>query len=208
MKTCSRCKRELPLSAFYPSKSRKDGREYTCRECDNIRGQIYRQTHSEQIKDYGRRYRETHREEIAAKQRAYWATHPERVRAISQAYYWSHTEKCRARGRAWHASHPEEGRVAAAKRRQRKRALVSSVYGLWMCSYCARQGNKTSDPDGRMWHVDHALSLACGGSHSPDNQLLTCAKCNLSKGSQPLAEWLAAQTLHIPLIEMLKARSA
>ena len=45
MKTCSRCKRKLPLSEFGVMRSRKDGLNYYCREC--VREKSKRQYYKE-----------------------------------------------------------------------------------------------------------------------------------------------------------------
>lgn len=53
------------------------------------------------------------------------------------------------------------------------------------CAYC---GVPLSD--GRR-HVDHVLARACGGTDDPENLVLACPGCNLSKGARLLGvEWL------------------
>ena len=41
MKTCTKCGRELPLSAFGKHRSMKDGLSYWCKECSRKRSRIY-----------------------------------------------------------------------------------------------------------------------------------------------------------------------
>ena len=53
--------------------------------------------------------------------------------------------------------------VAAQRTRQKGR-----------CYWC---GEKT----GRHYHVDHVVPLIKGGSNGPENLVIACAACNLSK---------------------------
>ena len=39
--------------------------------------------------------------------------------------------------------------------------------------------------------LDHVIPLARGGSHTIDNLLPACEKCNFSKGSKTLEEWFS-----------------
>lgn len=41
-KRCRKCEQYLLLSKFYADKSRKDGRAGMCKDCDDIKGSIYR----------------------------------------------------------------------------------------------------------------------------------------------------------------------
>lgn len=55
-KVCTKCGKELPLSAFSPKKGTPDGRAYQCQEC---------------VRKYGREYARRKREErLAAKEKA------------------------------------------------------------------------------------------------------------------------------------------
>lgn len=58
-KTCTKCKRELPLDSFCKDKNRKDGLNPWCRDC---RKKHYADNR-ERFLGYARKYRETHREQ-------------------------------------------------------------------------------------------------------------------------------------------------
>lgn len=49
------------------------------------------------------------------------------------------------------------------------------------CVYCG-------DPDGP-FHFDHRTARSKGGPNGPDNVVLACATCNLSKAGRDLEEW-------------------
>lgn len=50
------------------------------------------------------------------------------------------------------------------------------------CTYCGKTGpSYYIGPDGRDWHIDHAIPRSRGGADHEDNYVLSCATCNLSK---------------------------
>lgn len=59
----------------------------------------------------------------------------------------------------------------------------------WVCFYCGKLGTKQTGPDGRVWHADHSYPRALGGDDLPDNMVLTCASCNLSKRASSASEF-------------------
>lgn len=68
----------------------------------------------------------------------------------------------------------------------------------WMCKYCTRQGTPAKDPDGRTWHIDHVIPRSRGGMAIPNNRVLACRTCNISKRNKTGDEfriWLAANGL-------------
>ncbi len=183
----------------------------------------YRAAHPERVKARRAAHYVAHREEIAAHMAAYYVAHREELKARRAAYYVAHREEMKDRRATYRAAHREEENACRAARRKayperdrangrrrqlRKLSQAAAPFGPWMCSYCLRQGTADNDPDGQTWHIDHVIALANGGPHHPSNQVLACQSCNLRKHAQPVAEWLAVQTQRIPLIDMLKARTA
>lgn len=53
LRTCNRCKRELPISDFYTQSS---GIRRTCKKCDNEYSRNYHKTHPEHDKHYEKEY--------------------------------------------------------------------------------------------------------------------------------------------------------
>lgn len=58
-KICTKCGRELPLSAFYKAKNRKNEFYPRCKECRKQDSRQYRLEHKEQRKEYLKRYFKT-----------------------------------------------------------------------------------------------------------------------------------------------------
>lgn len=55
------------------------------------------------------------------------------------------------------------------------------------CAYCVIK--LTSDNE----HWEHIIPLSVGGTHTPDNIVCSCDKCNLSKHTRPMEEWYREQ---------------
>lgn len=67
----------------------------------------------------------------------------------------------------------------------------------WTCAYCSAPLRISSEI-----HLDHVIPVAHGGRNKPGNLVVTCAACNLSRGSGPLPERARAEVerrLALPL---------
>lgn len=72
VKTCYKCKRELPVSAFARNASRADGLQSQCRECKNVYSAQHHRLNADRIRE-GRRAR---RERLREKVRIYKSARP------------------------------------------------------------------------------------------------------------------------------------
>lgn len=61
------------------------------------------------------------------------------------------------------------------------RAAVFARYG-YCCAYCGTVEG--------VFHIDHIIPVARGGTNSLDNLTVACSGCNLSKGDRLLEEWM------------------
>ena len=69
-----------------------------------------------------------------------------------------------------------------------KRSVSVLVTGALVCvATAASTQQPTCGRSTSAWrkkHVDHAIPTPLGGSNGPENIVITCAACNLSKGSK------------------------
>jgi len=56
------------------------------------------------------------------------------------------------------------------------------LFSITRCAYCGNEGNATTGPDGKSWHMDHVTPLSRDGEDCISNMVKACATCNLSKG--------------------------
>lgn len=128
--------------------------------------------HRERRLDSAAQWRSEHRDELRAYFRRYHREHAERIAARSRDYYQREKDKYRTYSRnrkarkkaatGWHSAQD----VAAQNERQRHRC--------YWCGASTRTG----------FHVDHIVPLKLGGTNWPDNIVIACPRCNLSKGAK------------------------
>jgi len=70
-----------------------------------------------------------------------------------------------------------------SRRRQAKIRQLAQRDG-WSCSYC--NVKLSVDGDGEQPTLDHVIPLSRGGARLNDNLVLSCAACNVAKGSKLL----------------------
>lgn len=157
-----------------------------------------------------RKYRKIHSTELAEKRqlaevrakkqeydRQYHRNHAGEKCAISQKWHRNNRERASARGRQWKASNPEKARLLARKSKTTRRAREFNAKGTYtpddvrmiyemqngLCAYC---GIRLFDK----WHEDHYMPISRGGSNYPENIILACKECNLSKNDKTFEEWV------------------
>jgi len=83
--------------------------------------------------------------------------------------------------------------LANKKRTKTVKSLQRSRLGIsqgWKCFYCDSLGTDELGPDGRSWHIDHVYAESKGGDSLKDNLVLSCARCNISKGRKLVSDFL------------------
>ena len=94
--------------------------------------------------------------------------------------------------------YPARSEVLAIYSRQRRQHRIARAPGSYTqfdidkiyqrqngrCKYCFVPLYSRSE-----YHIDHVRPLARGGTNYPDNLVIACKKCNISKGDKLLQEW-------------------
>lgn len=101
--------------------------------------------------------------------------------------------------RRWRLNDPDRARRVWAKNRHRRRAakgrfaeadiLKLAIKQQWECAALHCRVSIREE-----YHVDHKQPISRGGTNWPRNLQLLCAKCNTSKGSRTMREWLNAMS--------------
>lgn len=179
----------------------RTGRYYATHqdECMERRRQ-YNETHREQRRERGLAWLADHRDEERARRRAYYAEH--RDEAIRRARNWYEANRARAVASAarWQAKHPQQRREYGRRYRQRHASACASHARNRRSRLRGAEGRHTANDvraqykrqKGRCYwcgdsvarsgyHVDHVVPLSLGGSNGPENIVIACPPCNLSK---------------------------
>lgn len=142
--------------------------------------------------EYDRRYREKNEETERIRKAKYVVENKEKVIQSQRKYREANKEKDRAYAKIWRARNPEKVRARSERRRAAKRGAEGAHTAEDIKQQYARQGGRChwcSRKVGKKFHVDHIVPLSRGGSNSPENLVISCPKCNLSKGAKLPHEW-------------------
>lgn len=204
-KLCPKCGKTKPATSKYfaRNKSRKGGLDAYCKSCTKAyyienRQRLLERANENYIANREKRlkqaavYRAKNKEKISAWKKVWGIVNIERVKAKRRAYYVANKERQAERSRAWGNKNREAKAAHSRKRKAIKRnaeghhtgADVKAQYKRQKgrCYYC---GCKV----GEDYHVDHVIPLSRGGSNGPENIVIACPSCNLSKKDKLPHEW-------------------
>lgn len=197
----------------------------SCVTCDRQKVKAWRAANPQRDRNIAAAWRNKNRESINRQYRQRYAKDPTTFRLKARTYYRKYgdlvrskrriihhleyeraevREAARRRTREWALANPERAKqntkISKHRRRSRERNAVGSFTRADLselfkqqrgrCVYCRVQ----LDPKG-IYHVDHIVPLAKGGSNNPDNLQLLCMQCNLQKGARDAMMYARARGL-------------
>ena len=190
-KTCSRCGVEKPATVeFYSERTDYAGRlRGACRVCRSSYFKAYRADHLQHKRECDRAYAADHMEAAVQRVRAWRAKHPQRKRDTDRARYLVTRREVIARASEWQAANPDSRK--ATHNRRRALMVESPCAGLVTAEWVKEQGDRQRGRCywcrtrlGTTTHLDHVVPLSRGGTHGPENLVIACPTCNLSKGAK------------------------
>ncbi len=130
----------------------------------------------------------------------YKSRNPDAVKLGMKLWYAKNAERQKKCSRRWRAMNPEKSTAIRRRACGKRRALLAATLigslnriteweNKWRskrvvtCHWCG--GTFPSS----VCHSDHVQPLSKGGAHSVENLAVSCASCNLSKGSKTPMEW-------------------
>jgi 5-methylcytosine-specific restriction endonuclease McrA len=174
LKTCTKCKRELPFSEFSPNKP-------SCKKCRAIYQRAYILTDDGKSKKIARESTDEYRAWKKRWQEKYQQT------GKGKEVFKKGTKKY---------NHTDKGKANIARFNNKRRARVDIISTLtaeeWeaikkqykhRCVYCN---------DIRPLTMDHIIPLSKGGHHIKENILPACATCNNQKRDKPVLQQILA----------------
>lgn len=210
-KVCTKCGNEKPATTEYFHAMRGRLRT-VCKDCRRLyyaanREHILEQKRlarlgkeRERILARDRAWKKAHPENVASSKSLYNAANRAKNCEAAKAYNIAHKAEIKERRRLWRLSHPEiasardvayrlahpEARAAVQRnRRARERSAEGSHTAADVQAQYERQKGKCFYCGGKLgggYHVDHVIPLISGGSNGPENLVVSCPACNLSKG--------------------------
>lgn len=182
-KTCSTCKKSLPIAEFSKDKRRRSGCRAQCKHCVSLYDKKYREKHSEHLLKRNAEYRAKNKLEMSVSQKEYYLANRDWYLKYQQSYGIKNREEIKARKRVYRASHRDLYLASCAKRRAAK--LINGKAFTWKefkelcqkydnrCLCCGRNDVPLT--------ADHVIPLSLSGSNSIENIQPLCKSCNSRK---------------------------
>lgn len=202
-KVCTGCNEMKPATRehFPPDPTGVNGLSSKCKKCRRD----YEIGISDKLAQYRREYQRENRETLREKQRAYHAKPDKRDRRIERDEINRPKKRAQtnASARRRRQENPEAWRIRKRHEMHRRKALKLNAPGFHTpqdidlqyekqqgkCAYCQYAVGKD-------YHVDHVVALSRGGSNGPENLVIACPFCNMSKQDKTLyTEWIPLNPL-------------
>lgn len=183
LKRCTKCKLEKPQTKEYYSVDKRYlcGFYPSCKKCRSNATNDYNKRHHEERATYDKTFRENNRDlkrEIDKRSRD---KNRESKIVIMREY-----------GKKWRDKNPLKVKAKSAKSRA-KRSRAEGNYTnedialqlktqKGLCWWCGKKFSK--------YHIDHRIPLAKGGTHNPNNIVISCPHCNLAKNDKMPWKWI------------------
>jgi hypothetical protein len=182
---CTKCGRTYSWSVEYFTPRRRNklgGCEQPCRSCNkDIRAK------SDRRKASRKAYYKLHHDEALSYAKQWYRDNAIRARAKTKRYYEENRELRIEAVKRWMKAHPLVQRLHYQRRRlkiaescgQLNRHDIDLQYKnqkgrCWWCNIKLRE----------KYHLDHCVPLSRGGLHDRRNIVISCPKCNLTKGNK------------------------
>lgn len=154
------------------------------------------QSNIEQQRAYKKQYSLDHAEEARERASIWYANNKKRASKSNASRYQRQKEIIKARVREYAKRHPDKIRMYSKTRTQNRRARVLAAEGSFTVkdiriAYSSQRGRcwhcfKHVD---KKFHADHLVPLDKGGTNWPNNIVVSCSNCNLSKGAKYCYQW-------------------
>ena len=200
-KQCSKCKEIKELTEFNTEKRNKDGFTGKCTLCISVHRKEFRALNKEAISLSKKKYYIENKSKIILGAKKIYENDKEKIKTRIQKWRDENKEHVANYLKAYKNEYLKhykntEKYTDSRKRcnaRRAKRIFDSSDGSLTIdyiaslkdiqndkCYYC---DNPLDFKKKRSVHMDHYMPISKGGKHSVGNVVLSCAKCNISKGN-------------------------
>lgn len=197
--------RKRKWNALNRERKNQKAREYAAANREKLRAQERARyaANPEGHRQKVREWREANKESVRARRRARYAADPEKWKkaarewwakhkAEKQAHYQANRARIGDRNKAWAKANPDAVRAFNRNRKARLKGAEGThtandieaqyIKQRGLCHWC---GVDT----GKLYHVDHVIPISRGGRNDPDNLVIACPRCNMSKQDHTPDEW-------------------
>lgn len=156
-------------------------REWRLRNRDRLAAYDRSRAQTDERKSANRAWRVAHKERLAESGKQYYESNKDRLREKYRQYRQANKDRVRQWARA--GFHRRRARILAAEGTHTAVDIQRQYEAQkGRCYYCHKKLGKT-------YHVDHVVPLSRGGTNGPENLVIACPKCNVSKNDRLPHEW-------------------
>ena len=196
MKTCSKCKESLPLSAFHAKKGVKSGLCARCKKCNNLISAEYQERNKSKLNAQRLAYRIANREKLCADTKAYQDAHKGETKERMKRYHEIHRDRASERNKKWRSENKQrlreyslsaQVRAKTVRRKARKMNATPAWANQFFIDEAYSLAKLREKVCGGKWHVDHIVPLTSKvvcGLHVEHNLQVIPMSQNISKGNR------------------------
>ena len=167
-KLCKKCGEIKNISLFAKNKFTKDLLRVYCKECDKK----YREKISEKQKQYFKEYYKNNKDVFAKKNRKWIEDNREKYNEQKRNYFKTKSGKLAQLNKY----HKRRAKIKDSCLSVEKiKEIIDNTKKCYWCGSLLKKGDV---------HIDHYTPLSKGGTHTIENIVVSCPKCNLSKGNK------------------------
>ncbi|MFL9904621.1 HNH endonuclease signature motif containing protein, partial [Paraburkholderia fungorum] len=183
VKVCKDCALDKPLDQFCKNKAAKDGLQYMCRTCANLRNEVYRNANKEKVALVKKLYREQNREKVREYARKFYAENRERIAAWRKAWKERNPRYFADWMAEWRIQNPEKAKEFWRNNRANRRKAEGKHTAADIAQLLKLQRGRCAVCREKMdsYHVDHIVPIAKGGANDWTNIQLLHPRCNTQK---------------------------
>lgn len=172
-----------------------------CIECCTINAKRYAAENPERIAShrkalsasgYFAEYYRENRERRIQESTQWGKDNPEKFKKNAKASRDRNSEKIKQRVTAYRKANPEKSRQNVRNRRAARKLAGGVCTPADIAKIYEAQKGKCADCKksvGKIYHADHIMPLARGGSNWPSNIQILCPRCNLTKNAHDPIDW-------------------
>ena len=189
MKTCTKCKQELPATSEYYSKDRSKliGIRNICKKCVKQ----YRKDNAEKIKHRQKQYNSDNSEKIKEYRKQYDKDNLSKSNEYKKQWKIKNLERIKIQRKHWKVNtHPEKSRIYNHRCKATSNRLACDfTFEQWnntkqhfdnCCAYCGKE---------KYLEQDHFVPVSKSGGYTISNIIPACKDCNNSKYNKDFCLW-------------------
>jgi len=187
-KMCSACRKVKPFEKFTKNKTKSNGYDSLCLECNSLRARKWNKNNSVKKKNIDKKYREKNKERLKDKSRKYYNENRNAIINKNKTYYKCNKEEVKARVSKYGKTNVGKEVKRNSQGKRRSKCKETDITTEWLlelkkntkrCVICGIE--LTDNKCDNQYNLDHIVPLCSGGPHVKENVRYICRACNLSR---------------------------